>query len=251
MVPTELDKRIKETMEQRTIPPSGDSWDKVSGQLATVPVIRRRRINGYGWAAALAGLLIAGIYLVPKHPEAIPVVVEDTLPGQKAQPVVPAAAAGLPPNETGVEIFKEPVAGIAAVQNTTSEKVSDRRGETDFIDTVNKEVGRTEISSGNAASEYAVADDYIEVKVAEVAARVAALEASDGEVTEAEVEQLLLAAQEEIVRNNHPPDIHTVDAMALLSEVESDLDRTFRDQIFEKLKTGYEKVRTAVADRNN
>jgi len=39
--------------------------------------------------------------------------------------------------------------------------------------------------------------------------------------------------------------------MALLTEVEGELDQSFRDQIFEKLKSGFLKVRTAVADRNN
>jgi len=36
-----------------------------------------------------------------------------------------------------------------------------------------------------------------------------------------------------------------------LNEVEGELDISFREQIFESLKTGFLKVRTAVADRNN
>jgi len=35
-----------------------------------------------------------------------------------------------------------------------------------------------------------------------------------------------------------------------LAEVEDELDESFRDQIFDALKTGYLKLRTAVADRN-
>ena len=44
---------------------------------------------------------------------------------------------------------------------------------------------------------------------------------------------------------------NTVDAVALLNEVEVELDQSFRDQIFDRLKTGFMKVRTALADRNN
>ena len=43
----------------------------------------------------------------------------------------------------------------------------------------------------------------------------------------------------------------TVDAMALLAEAETEMDQTFREQLFIKLKNGFNKVRTAVADRNN
>jgi len=42
-----------------------------------------------------------------------------------------------------------------------------------------------------------------------------------------------------------------VDASALLLEAEQELDRSFRDQIFDALKSGYLKAKTAVANRNN
>jgi hypothetical protein len=37
----------------------------------------------------------------------------------------------------------------------------------------------------------------------------------------------------------------------LLSDVEDELNRSLRDQLFEKLKEGYQKVRTAVVYRND
>jgi len=42
-----------------------------------------------------------------------------------------------------------------------------------------------------------------------------------------------------------------VDAMALLIEVEDEIDQSFRDRIFKKLKDGLFKARTAIANRNN
>jgi hypothetical protein len=38
--------------------------------------------------------------------------------------------------------------------------------------------------------------------------------------------------------------------MALLNQAETELDLSVRDQLFEALKSGYLKVRTAVADRD-
>ncbi|MFK7811850.1 MAG: hypothetical protein AB8B59_05100, partial [Maribacter sp.] len=69
-------------------------------------------------------------------------------------------------------------------------------------------------------------------------------------LTEAEVDDLLRNAQEEIFRDELFNRNGSVDALALLNEVETELDKSFRDQIFESLKTGFLKVRTAVADRN-
>jgi len=65
-------------------------------------------------------------------------------------------------------------------------------------------------------------------------------------LTNAEVDDLLRSAQEEILREKLFSQNGSVDAMALQDE----LDQSFRDQIFESLKTGFLKVRTAVADRN-
>ncbi len=42
-----------------------------------------------------------------------------------------------------------------------------------------------------------------------------------------------------------------VDATALLNVVESELETSFRDKVFDALGDSFEKVRTAVAERNN
>ena len=63
---------------------------------------------------------------------------------------------------------------------------------------------------------------------------------------------LLAKAQREIelqrILNNSN---YKIDAAALLSDVESELERSFRDKVFDALGEGYQKIRTAVAERNN
>ncbi len=81
-------------------------------------------------------------------------------------------------------------------------------------------------------------------------AQVVLLEQSS-QVSDAEVDSLLRNAQEAIFREQLFKQDQSVDAMALLSQVEEELDQSFRDQIFQSLKSGFLKVRTAVADRNN
>ena len=93
--------------------------------------------------------------------------------------------------------------------------------------------------------------EIINTKLLQVLAQVDVLEQDNEELTDAEVDALLRSAQEEILTDKLFRDNHSIDAMALLSEVEGELDKSFRDQIFESLKSGFFKVRTAVADRNN
>ena len=76
------------------------------------------------------------------------------------------------------------------------------------------------------------------------------MENTSQEVTDAEVDSLLRAAQRQILTDKLFADSGSVDAMSLLAEVEDELDESFRDQIFDALKSGYLKLRTAVADRN-
>ncbi|UWX54196.1 hypothetical protein NYZ99_14555 [Maribacter litopenaei] len=95
-----------------------------------------------------------------------------------------------------------------------------------------------------------VSTEILDAKIAEVIAKVDIIELN-GKVSDAEVDSLLLNAQKEILREKLFNMDKSVNAMALLSEVEEELDQSFRDQIFETLKTGFLKVRTAVADRNN
>ena len=76
------------------------------------------------------------------------------------------------------------------------------------------------------------------------------LEKNNTWVTDAEVNQLLRQAQEEILATKVLRYDNSVDATALLADVEGELDKSFRDQSFDALKDGFVKVRTAVADRN-
>ena len=94
-------------------------------------------------------------------------------------------------------------------------------------------------------------DAIIAEKLDAVIAKVSSMEADNALVSDAEVDSLLRIAQQEILTDKIWQQDGKVDAMALLNEVEGELDKTFRDQLFEKLKDGFFKVRTAVADRNN
>ncbi|MCB0445367.1 MAG: hypothetical protein KDC68_06915, partial [Gelidibacter sp.] len=73
-----------------------------------------------------------------------------------------------------------------------------------------------------------------------------------GTISDEAIDALLNQAQKEItLQKLYNEDVKTVDANALLQDVETDLQQSFRDKVFEALQTSYDKVKTAVAQRNN
>ena len=76
---------------------------------------------------------------------------------------------------------------------------------------------------------------------------------NEGElVTDDYIEALLKQGQKEITLQKIYKELtKTVDADALLQDVETDIQQSFRNKVFEALKTSYNTVKTAVAERNN
>ena len=93
---------------------------------------------------------------------------------------------------------------------------------------------------------------FFDQKVDQVVAAVQGLQKDKGEVSPEEIDKLFQKAQREIQnRRILEGQTYKVDATALLEDVEWELERTFRDKVFDALGDGFSKVRTAVAERNN
>lgn len=86
-------------------------------------------------------------------------------------------------------------------------------------------------------------------KIEELVAEVAKKE-ENGTVTDAEVNELLAEAAREISQQRNFYNRGKVDADALLADVESEIDQSFRREVFEMLKDGFQKARTAIVSRN-
>lgn len=74
---------------------------------------------------------------------------------------------------------------------------------------------------------------------------------NEGNITEAEIDALLAKAAAQISQTeNKKIYSENIDARSLLREVEFEMEESFREKVFEVLKEGYLKARTAVANRN-
>jgi len=250
MEPNKFEKHIKEQMQRREMRPSANAWKRIAERLEPAKEKKRNKFLWYAAAASFIGILIVSILFFQSDDKVLETDVEIVDTDRKER------------LDEQSEVSKEQISGEA--QNFEENKVANVLNEIEVPekDLIEKTIKLQNIDSSvivlnddkvkkvevNELLE--VTDNSIEQKIKEVLAQVDSLELNNTALTNAEVDELLRNAQEEILQDKLFKQNGSVDAMALLMEVEDELDQSFRDQIFDKLKSGFLKVRTAVADRN-
>jgi len=250
--------KIKRQMLDREIAPSAGSWDKLSERLDATQEKKRPFILWMGIAATIIG----GILILS-------LVFNNSIPSD-SQEVVNTPKDEIKLEETAVETSKEIfIKNQKEKKQFASEKVEDV-----------KRVARTPRSKGvveeklssqgireaiavidnaillkeqNVISPTVVSSDKIlDVKLNDALASVITQTINGQAVTDAEVNTLLAEAARRISQERYSKDYATgkVDPQDLLLEAEFELENSFRDKIFDMLKEGYSKAKTAVANRN-
>jgi len=245
MAPNKFEKHIKKELQEREIQPSANAWEVLSKKLdADAPESKKRSFLWYGIAASLVGLLIVSILFFNFNnstdaPDMQIVDTTDEVNEVEVNNVIDEKAIKVVDNK---EVKHKPAKEVK-LENQTP-RVRNQIVSVEEIDpVVETTIEKEKISNG-------FNEEIISSKILEVVAKVDSMELNNTALTNAEVDELLRNAQDEILLDKFLSKNGKVDAVALLTEVEDELDKSFRDQIFESLKTGFLKVRTAVADRN-
>ncbi|MFS4469660.1 hypothetical protein [Maribacter sp. 2210JD10-5] len=256
MEPDKFEKHIKEKLREREIKPSAAAWDKISEELTTAPKTKSPNRFWYAVAASVIVLISVSLFYFSgndaKTTEEIKMVntPEQALPKERQGDVgtVIKNATEIVVTDTEQDIDKTVLEDevIAEGQSRTNEVKDVKKEYIEEGEIVNKEA----LAMEETKEPIIVPEAVLHIKIAEVVAQVNHLERSE-KVTDAEVDSLLYAARTSILKEKLFNTDNSVNALALLNEVEGELDQSFRDQIFESLKAGFLKVRTAVADRNN
>lgn len=234
MAPVEFEKEIKERLEERRIRPSEEAWEKISRRLAGSTPTKKGRYYSYAIAASLVGILLLVIWINQSQEEIVP----------DQQPVVNSSQEPIPLDDKGDETETPPI--ILNTENSVTGDSNEEEG-------IAFDVEETPLPKTTGSGDQFVlndSEDQIEQKVEQIVAQLNQLEERQHEVSDEEVDSLLRHAQRELLADQVFRKQNGVDAASLLAGVEDELDQTFRDQVFERLKTGFTKVRMAVAQRN-
>lgn len=254
METNKFEKHIRTQLKEREINPSGNAWKKISSKLTTKSKQTKPTYKWLGVAASVMLLVGSTFFFVNAGnqlegaPDTIVEIEIDEQPNSEqtnapilfekknSQTVVTTTTNNDKQKNTDREVYKE-----RKLRDEMDESVGNEDSEIAFINNM---------TPTKMAQPLEIPENIINDKVSEVIAQVGVMEKSSS-VTDAEIDSLLKRAQQDILRDKIFNTDTTVDALALLTAVEDELDQSFRDQIFNSLKAGFIKVRTAVADRNN
>jgi len=265
MAPIKFEEQLKEKLEQRSIQPSKDAWNKLNDRLDDIE--EKQNNKGFWWlgiAAAAVGVLLALTFVFKSNTK----INEPTIVDTKKENVIDTEAL------KNKDLLKENSTRVAEQGDKTKpdkieqKETNDQINKTTLKTVINKK--QEAIITQNADKTIAVADknstnanksepekalevlSFEDQKVKDVVAQIQQLQKDSKAVTTEEIDALLASAQKEITMQKlFNEATNKVDANALLQSVEDDLEQSFRAKVFEAIKSGYESVKTAVAERNN
>lgn len=258
MAPLKFEENIKDALAKRTIQPSKGSWDKLASKLDQ-DAGKKRPMIWWAIAAGFIGVILIGSLLFTSDGSDKP---QEFVQEDATEQIITPKNELTPKTEVAVE--------TPTTEDNLTQKEIEVVQESIQTDTKNIEVAVNQ-SPENAVektpenllketpikTEVAVIDptpvkNEFENKVEQVVNQILDLQAQNSQVSEAEVAALLDAAQKDLKNKSLvDPLTQKVDAMALLDQVEFDLERSFRDKVFDALGDGFNKIRTAMAERNN
>ncbi len=241
-----FEKKLEKILKDREIMPTSNAWKRIAEQLDVDATQKKKGYFWYGIAASFVGLVILGFFYMMAPQTSV----------LKVSTIVdPSKQNGVPSLTDSIQIA---VKEIKKGEIKNAEYDSSIMTEEQAI--VHQESHRKPVYTNNNGNKVNTADKEgitseidqdIQIKIAEVMGKVDQLESTNSLVTDAEIDSLLRAAERELLANKMFEKESDIDATALLNEVEDELDQSFRSQIFESLKSGFLKARTAVAERNN
>lgn len=254
----EFEKDFRDKLRNRELQPGAGSWDRLRGQLDSQAGRRSAKIYWWTGVAALVAIGWVVSDFLFSQTEAPSVVIEQPAVEEVEQ------SHGRPKSEPSLEEASETSTSINPSSQVAQSREQEEPGESQVQGVIAQAPERPELEpvrthelSGNKDSQAVepdgqnpliVTDHRLLQKVDQVIAEVQQREDEPRQVSDAEVEALLLLALQQLdERSDSRPE--EVDADALLAEVETELEASFRKRVFQLVKQGLEMTRTAVADR--
>ena len=249
MAPIKFEEHIREKLDSREISPSAGSWDKLNEQLDKKESSGK---NNKWWISSIAAIFVLAlcgiIYLNMNRS------VENTIvntpeiqnPSENAadefeNPVQVAEQHKTEESQAQPELKPEYVQKAASEEIRTTSNKEEQIASVDVEEIINREPLKT-----------ATPASFQELKISEevnkVLAEVSRLESQNGDVSDTEVEALLNKAIATI-ENENMQKSSEISADALLADVEAEVYESFKEKVFEIVKTGYQKAAVAVSNK--
>lgn len=223
MEPNNIEKQIRGKLNQRTIQPSVNAWDRLDAMLSVEEQKPKRNFKWLSIAAVSVGFTLIGIFMVNKEDS-----VENVIP---SHPIVLE-------NENQV-VEKELTLEIENTFSKAKENESVAHQSTKKIEKPSTEINpKKDFLLDNHSKNK---ETFVENYPKELTTKYI-----DAESLLAEIER---GEKNEIQNITKKPSVK-VDANALLSTAEEELNETFRDKVIQTINKKYNSVKSSLANRN-
>jgi hypothetical protein len=223
MEPNNIEKQIREKLNQRTIQPSQNAWDRLDAMLSVEEQKPKRNYKWISIAAIFVGFTLFGIFMMNKENS-----VENVIP---SNPIVIENETKLIENESAPEIennFSEEAKNKAVVHQSTKKieiPLMEINPKKDFLldNQSKKEETIVENQPKESTNKYINAESLL-----------------------AEIET---GEKIEFPNISKKPSVK-IDANSLLSSAEKEVEETFRDKVIQSINKKYNSVKSSLANRN-
>ncbi len=226
MEPNKLENKMREKLNKRTIQPSANAWDRLDAMLSVTEQKPKRNFKWLSIAAVFVGFTLIGIFILNKEKS-----IENVIP---SNPIVLE-------NET------EKVENLIEIGKVNTISSEENQKEVVLINQSKKKMDEQPIAI-NPKKEFLL-DNHSkkEEVIVENQSKEAINKYVNAKSLLAEIET---GEKFEIPTLSKNPSVK-VDANALLSSAEKEVEETFRDKVIQSINKKYNSVKSTLANRNN
>jgi len=239
MAPNKFEKQLKDTLERRTIAPSKIAWSQLDTQL---DVQKNKQKFPFWWfsiAATFLGVFLA-IFVFNDKPDSINVVIEDV----KKEILLPSEINQINKQNKVTKIITSPELVVDKVNVKPKNKA-----------VTNKNKATIQSVQAEKSNVVLVVNDKIKL---EDKATIASATNSEKPIDKtsqtttitSEADLLLKEAYSDVQDNYNTYIPEKIDANSLLEDVEMKSEKSLKNRLFHAVKSGYETLKTTVAERD-
>ncbi len=245
--------KYRKELQNRTIEPSKDSWNKLAGRLTDFEKSKKQKKWTFlKYAASILIIISVGIYFGQKNEQTSEkeIVAEPALKVQenKIQSIVEQPQneiAASETNKSSVKSIQKKIIKNTIENNQINETVALVNGTDD------EEKFKKSISVTKAQVQFLGTDSLQQQKIKELVAKVQIIKMEKGEVSDFELEQLLEAAQKSLMAERKVIHHKNFSGADLLAEAENDLDKDFKERLFEAIVSTLKDTKNRFVNRDN
>ncbi len=239
MAPNKFEKQLKDTLERRTIAPSKIAWSQLDMQL---DVQKNKQKFPFWWfsiAATFLGVFLA-IFVFNDKPDPINVVIEDV----KNEILLPSEINQINKQNKVTKIITSPELVVDKLNVKPKNKA-----------VTNKNKATIQSVQAEKSNVVLVVNDKIKL---EDKATIASATNSEKPIDKtsqtttitSEADLLLKEAYSDVQDNYNTYIPEKIDANSLLEDVEMKSEKSLKNRLFHAVKSGYETLKTTVAERD-